>query len=39
MNVHQLVFPTTIITIPNMYVLRTQTMNPSTIHTIILINY
>jgi hypothetical protein len=39
MNVHQLVLPTTIITIPNVSALKTQAMNPSIIHTIIHVNY
>jgi hypothetical protein len=39
MNVHQLVLPTTTIVLPNVYVLRTQAMNFSIGHTIILVNY
>jgi hypothetical protein len=39
MNIHQLVLPTTIITIPNVYVLGTQAMNPSIGHMVVLINY
>jgi hypothetical protein len=39
MNVHQHVLPTTIIAIPNVYVLGTQAMNPSIVHTIVPINY
>ncbi len=39
MNAHQLVIPTNIITIPNVFVLGTQAMNPSISHTAILINY
>ncbi len=39
MNVHQLVFPTTTITIPNVSILGTQTMNPNIAHITIPINY
>jgi hypothetical protein len=35
MNVHQHVLPTTVIAIPNVFVLGTQTMN----HTIVHVNY
>ncbi len=38
-NIHQHVFPTTIITVPNVSVLITQAMNPSIGHIIILVNY
>jgi len=37
--IHQPIFPTITITIPNVFVLRTQAMNPSIAHTIILVNY
>jgi hypothetical protein len=39
MNVHQLVLPTTTIVIPNVSILGTQAMNPSIVHTTILVNY
>ncbi len=39
MNTHQPIMPTIIITIPNVYVLGIQAMNPSIAHTIILVNY
>jgi hypothetical protein len=39
MNVHQHVLPTTTITVPNVYVLGIQAMNPSIVHTTILANY
>ncbi len=39
MNVHQLVLPNIITTIPNVYVLGTQAMNPSIGYTTTLINY
>jgi hypothetical protein len=39
MSIHQHVFPTTITTIPNVYVLGIQTMNPNIRHTAILVNY
>jgi hypothetical protein len=39
MNVHQTILPITIIVVLNMYVLRTQVMNPSIGHMIIPINY
>jgi hypothetical protein len=39
MNIHQHVLPTTTITIPNVYVLRTQTTNLNIGHTTILVNY
>jgi hypothetical protein len=34
MNIHQLVFPTISIPIPNVFVLENQAMNPSIGHTI-----
>jgi hypothetical protein len=37
--IHQPIFPNITITIPNVFVLRTQAMNPSIVHTIILVNY
>jgi hypothetical protein len=39
MNIHRLVFPTTTIVIPNVYVLRTQAMNPNIGHTLVPVNY
>jgi hypothetical protein len=39
MNNHQPILPTTTITIPNLFVLITEAMNPSTGHTIILVNH
>jgi hypothetical protein len=39
MNVHQLVFPTITIAIPNVSVLETPTMNLNITHTAIPINY
>jgi hypothetical protein len=39
MNIHQLVFPTTIIVVPNVSVLGTQAMNLSIGHMIVLVNY
>jgi hypothetical protein len=39
MNTHQLVLPTTTIAIPNVFVLRTQAMNPSIGHMAIPVNY
>jgi hypothetical protein len=39
MNVHQLVLPTTITIIPNVFILRTQAMNPSISHIIVHVNY
>jgi hypothetical protein len=39
MNIHQPIFSTTTIAIPNVFILGTQTMNLSIGHTIILINY
>jgi hypothetical protein len=38
MNVHQHVLPTTIIGIPNVFVLGTQAMNPNIGHMAILVN-
>jgi hypothetical protein len=38
MNIHQHVFPTTIIAIPNLSILGTQTMNPSIGHMVIHVN-
>jgi hypothetical protein len=38
-NSHQLVFPTTIIIVPNVSILRTQAMNPSIGHMVIHVNY
>ncbi len=37
--IHQLVLPTTTITVPNVYVLGTQAMNLNIGHMIILVNY
>jgi hypothetical protein len=39
MNIHQLVPPTTTIKVPNVFVLGTQAVNSSIIHTIIHVNY
>jgi hypothetical protein len=39
MNVHQLVLPTTTIAVPNMFISRTQAMNPSIGHMVIHVNY
>jgi hypothetical protein len=39
MNIHQHVLPTTIITVPNVFVLRTQAMNHSIGHTTIHVSY
>jgi hypothetical protein len=39
MNVHQHVLPTITIAIPNVFVSKTQAMNPSIVHTTILVNY
>ncbi len=39
MNTHKPVFPTTTIAIPNVFVLGTQAMNPSIVHTTIHVNY
>jgi hypothetical protein len=39
MNVHQPILPTTTIVVPNVSILITQAMNPSTSHTIVPINY
>jgi hypothetical protein len=39
MNIHQPVLPTTTIVIPNVFVLKTQTMNPNISHMTIPINY
>jgi hypothetical protein len=39
MNTHKLVFLTTTITIPNVFVLRFQAMNLNIVHTTIPINY
>jgi hypothetical protein len=39
MNVHQLVLSTTTLIVPNVFVLRTQVMNPSIGHMTIPINY
>jgi hypothetical protein len=39
MNTHQLVFPTTTIAVPNVFVLGTQAMNPNISHMAIPINY
>jgi hypothetical protein len=39
MNIHQHVLPTTTITIPNVFILGTQAINPSIVHTIVLVNY
>jgi hypothetical protein len=39
MNVHQPILPTTTIVIPNVFVLKTQAMNPSMGHTTIFVNY
>ncbi len=39
MNVHQPILPTIIIVVPDVYVLKTQAMNPSIVHTIVPINY
>jgi len=38
-NIHQLVLPTTPTVVPNVFVLGTQTMNPSLSHTTIHVNY
>jgi hypothetical protein len=39
MNIHQPIFPTTIVAIPNLSILGTQAMNPSIGHMVIHINY
>jgi hypothetical protein len=39
MNTHKLVFLTTTIIVPNVFVLRIQAMNPNIVHTTIPINY
>jgi hypothetical protein len=39
MNTHQLVFPTTTIAIPNVFVLKIQAMNPNISHIAIPVNY
>jgi len=39
MNVHQHILSTTIIVLPNVFILGTQAMNPSIGHMAILINY
>jgi hypothetical protein len=39
MNVHQPILPTIIIAIPNVFILGTQAMNLSIVHTMVLINY
>jgi hypothetical protein len=39
MNTYQHVLPITITIIPNVFVLRTQAMNPSIGHTVIFVNY
>jgi hypothetical protein len=39
MNVHQPILPTIIITIPNVFILGTQAMNLSIVHTMVFINY
>jgi hypothetical protein len=39
MNVHQLVIATTTTAIPNVFVPGIQAMNPSIVHTKILVNY
>jgi hypothetical protein len=39
MNIHQLVFPTTTIVIPDVYVLGIQAMNLGMGHMAIIINY
>jgi len=39
MNTHQHVLPTTTITLPNVFVLGTQAMNPSISHMVVPINY
>jgi hypothetical protein len=39
MNTHQHVLLTTIIAIPNVFVLRTQAMNPNIGHMAVLVNY
>jgi hypothetical protein len=39
MNVHKPILPTTIIVVPNVYVLGTQAMNLSIIYTIVPMNY
>jgi len=39
MNIHYPILPTTIIVVPNVFVSRTQTMNPNIGHTIVLVNY
>jgi hypothetical protein len=38
-NTHQHVLPTTTITIPNVYVLGTQAMNPNIGHIVVHVNY
>jgi hypothetical protein len=39
MNIHQHVLPTITTILPNVFVLRTQTMNPSIGHITIFVNY
>jgi hypothetical protein len=39
MDTHQYVLPTIIIIIPNVFILGTQSMNPSIGHMIVLVNY
>jgi hypothetical protein len=39
MNIHQFILPTTTIVVPNVSILRTQAMNPSVGHTIVVIKY
>jgi hypothetical protein len=39
MNVHQPILRTTIIIVPNVFVLGIQAMNPSIVHRTILVNY
>jgi hypothetical protein len=39
MNVHQPIFPTTIIVVPNVFILGIQAMNFSMAHMVVLVNY
>jgi hypothetical protein len=39
MNIHQHVLPATTTTIPNVFILRIQAMNPSIGHMVIFVNY
>jgi hypothetical protein len=39
MNTHQPILPTTIVVIPNVFILETEAMNPSIGHRVVHVNY